>query len=124
MRMVQMVVTNEVIPKIVSVVNAENQPLSTEQKDHLEICFQFLEEQLGAGDYFGDDRLNLADIVAGSTVLLFSRLGISLQPYKSLLRWKARVMERPAGSRPTLAIMAYSSGSGGYSFRSSGVSAV
>ena len=95
MRMVQMVVTNEVITKIGSVVNAENQPLSTEQKDHLETCFRFLEEQLGEGNYFGGDHLNLADIVAGSTVPLFSRLGLSLQPYGSLLRWQARIIERP-----------------------------
>lgn len=104
MRMVQMVVTNELITQLVSVVNAENQPLSVEKKDHLETCFQFLEEQLGEGDYFGGDGtaslgencLNLADILAGSTVPLFSRLGISLQPYKALSRWQARIMERPS----------------------------
>ena len=96
MRMVQMVVTNEVITQLVSVVNAENQPLSTEQKDHIETCFRFLEEQLGEANYFGGDHLNLADIVAGSTVPLFSRLGISLQPYKSLSRWQARLMARPS----------------------------
>ncbi len=96
MRMVQMVVTNEVITQLVAIVNAENQPLSTEKKDHLETCFRFLDEQLGEGDYFGGDRLNLADIITGSTVPLFSRLGISLQPYESLSRWQARIMERPS----------------------------
>ncbi len=103
MRMVQMVVTNEVITQLVSVVNAENQPLPSEKKDHLETCFRFLEEQLGEGDYFGSDgaaspgenRLNLADIITGSTVPLFSRLGISLQPYKALSRWQTRITERP-----------------------------
>ncbi|MGI8936090.1 MAG: glutathione S-transferase family protein [Phormidesmis sp.] len=94
MRMVQMVVTNEVITQLVAIVNAENQSLSTEKKDHLETCFRFLDEQLGEGDYFGGDRLNLADIITGSTVPLFSRLGISLQTYESLSRWQARIMER------------------------------
>ncbi|WP_121970425.1 glutathione S-transferase family protein [Leptolyngbya sp. BC1307] len=96
MRMVQMVVTNEVITQLVAIVNAENQSLSTEKKDHLETCFRFLDEQLGEGDYFGGDRLNLADIITGSTVPLFSRLGISLQTYESLSRWQARIMERPS----------------------------
>lgn len=104
MRMVQMMVTNEVITQLVSVVDAENQPLTPAKKDHLETCFRFLEEQLGEGDYFGGDgaaspgenRLNLADILAGSTIPLFSRLGISLQPYESLSRWQARIMERPS----------------------------
>ncbi|MGB3292508.1 MAG: glutathione S-transferase family protein [Phormidesmis sp.] len=96
MRMVQMVVTNEVIIHIVSVVNAENQLLTREKKDHLETCFQFLEEQLGEKDYFGGDRLNLADIVTGSTVPIFSRLGISLQSYEALSRWQSRIVERPA----------------------------
>ncbi|CAN5627898.1 glutathione S-transferase family protein [soil metagenome] len=95
MRMVQMVVTNEVITQLVAVVNAENQPLTPEKKDYLETCFRFLEEQL-AGDYFGGDRLNLADIITGSTVPLFNRLGISLQPYESLSRWQARIIERPS----------------------------
>ncbi len=104
MRMVQMVVTNELVPKLVAVANAEHQPLSVEVNRHLETCFQFLEEQLGDGDYFGDDgaasakenRLNLADILTGATVPLFSRLGLSLQPYKSLCRWQSRISERPA----------------------------
>ncbi len=96
MRMVQMVVTNEVITQLVAVVNAENQPLSIAKKEHLETCFRFLEEQLGEEEYFGGDRLNLADILAGSTVPLFSRLGISLQPYESLFRWQVRITERPS----------------------------
>lgn len=95
MRMVQMVVTNELITQIISVVNAENQPLSPEKKDYLETCFQFLEEQLAEGDYFGGDRPNLADIVTGSTVPLFSRLGISLQPYEALSHWQNRITDRP-----------------------------
>lgn len=96
MRMVQMVVTNEMLTQLVSVVNAENQPLTPEKKDHLETCFRFLNEQLGEADYFGGDRLNLADIVTGSTVPIFSRLGISLQSYEALSRWQSRIVERPA----------------------------
>lgn len=96
MRMVQMVVTNELMPQLMSVANAEHQPLSEAKARHLETCFQFLEKQLGAKEYFGGDRLSLADIVAGATAPLFDRLGISLQPYSSLHRWHTRILERPA----------------------------
>lgn len=96
MRMVQLMITNELLPKLVSVVNAEHSPLSEENVRHLEVCFQFLEQQLGDRTYFGGDSINLADVVAGATVPLFCRLGISLEPYVSLRAWQSRLMERPA----------------------------
>lgn len=96
MRMVQLVVTNELLPKLVAVVNAEHQPLSEKTLAHLETCFQFLEQQLSDQVYFGGEMLNLADIVAGSTVPLFSRLGVSLQSYPSLQSWQSRILDRPA----------------------------
>ena len=97
MRMIQMVVTNEMLPKLVKfVIATEEQPLSQEVADHLQTCLQFLEQQLGEGDFFGGDRLNLADIVAGSTVPLFNRIGLSLQPYGALNRWNARITARSA----------------------------
>lgn len=97
MRMVQMVTTNELLPKLVAVVIAsEEQPLSQEITGHLESCLRFLDQALGDGDYFGGDRLNLADIVAGATVPLFSRLGLSLQAYESLQQWQSRIMARSA----------------------------
>lgn len=96
MCMLQLMVTNELLPKLVAVVNAEHQPLSEKTLAHLETCFQFLASQLRDQAYFGGELLNLADIVAGSTVPLFSRLGVSLQPYPSLQRWQSRVLERPA----------------------------
>ena len=96
MRMLQLMVTNELLPKLVSVVNAEHQPLSEKALAHLETCFRFLEDQLRDQAYFGGELLNLADIVAGSTVPLFSQLGVSLQPYPSLQRWQSLILKRPA----------------------------
>lgn len=96
MRVVQLVVTNELLPKLARVVNAEHQPMSEKTTAHLETCFSFLEQQLTGKDYFGGDTLNLADIVAGSTVPLFHRLGLSLEPYPSLSRWRSRICARPA----------------------------
>lgn len=96
MKMVQMVVTNELLPKLVAVANAEHQPVTEAVNQHLATCFQFLEQQLGNQAYFGGDRINLADIVAGSTVPLFYRLGVSLQPYLLLQRWHALIIQRSA----------------------------
>ena len=97
MRMVQMVATNELLPKLVKfVVASEEHPLSEEVAAHLETCLQFLNGQLGNGDYLGGDRLNLADIIAGSTVPLFARLGLSLQDYSVLQQWHDRIVARPA----------------------------
>ncbi len=95
MKMVQMVVANELLPKLVAVANAEHQPVSEAVNQHIATCLQFLERQLGEQTYFGGDHINLADIVAGSTVPLFYRLGISLQPYTLLQRWHALIIQRP-----------------------------
>ncbi|MGB3298956.1 MAG: glutathione S-transferase family protein [Phormidesmis sp.] len=97
MRMVQMVVTNELLPKLVAVVIAdEENPLPEKTTDHLEICLRFLTKQLGDKDYFGGDALNLADAVAGATVPLFNRLGVSLRAYESLQQWQDRITSRSA----------------------------
>lgn len=97
MRMVQMVVTNELLPKLVSVaVASEAQPISEEKASHIETCLQFLEQQIGEKDYFGGAAINLADVVAGSTVPLFNRLGVSLQEYPMLKAWNDRVSDRSA----------------------------
>jgi glutathione S-transferase len=96
MRMVQMVSTNELLPKLVAVVAADEQPLPLDIVSHLEVCLGYLNRQLGEQAYFGGDRLNLADVVAGSTVPLFSRLGVSLQPYAALDGWCDRLAKRSA----------------------------
>ena len=97
MRMVQMVATNELLPKLVSVtVASKEQPLPEDKADHIATCLQFLEQQLGKKDYFGGAVINLADVVAGSTVPLFNRLGISLRPYPFLEQWNSRITDRSA----------------------------
>lgn len=97
MRMVQMVTTNELLPNLVSVAVAiEAQPLSEDKAKHIATCLQFLAQQLGEKEYFGGAELNLADVVAGSTIPLFHRLGISLQAYPALEQWNLRVADRSA----------------------------
>ncbi|MEM9089327.1 MAG: glutathione S-transferase family protein [Cyanobacteria bacterium P01_F01_bin.53] len=99
MRMVQLVTTNELLPKLVSVANAEHRLLDESRLAHLETCFQFLEQQLGTHNFFGEESLDLADIVVGSTLPLFNRLGIPLEDYPLLLRWQERILEREAWVR-------------------------
>jgi glutathione S-transferase len=96
MRMVQMVVVNELMPNFLSVINAAEQPISADGQQRLATVWQFLEEELQDHHYWGGDRLNLADIVAGVTVPLFHRLGVSLADYPRLDAWRQRIASRPA----------------------------
>lgn len=96
MRMVQMVTTNEVMPKLPLVANAEVQPLTTEQETDLNTGLGFLEAQLAQNNYFGGDTLNLADIVVGATVPLLFRLGVAADPYPRLQAWQEKLSTREA----------------------------
>jgi len=96
MRMVQMVTTNEVMPKLPIVANAEIQQLTEKSQSELNTGLQFLEEQLGNQNYFGGDTINLADIVVGATVPLLFRLGISSENYPSLKKWREQLFTREA----------------------------
>lgn len=96
MRMVQMVTTNELMPKLPPVANVEIQPLTDKLRNELSTGLQFLEDQLGNNNYFGGDNLNLADIVVGATVPLLFRLGIASEPYPHLQQWQERLFTREA----------------------------
>ncbi|MFB6277370.1 MAG: glutathione S-transferase family protein [Halothece sp.] len=96
MRMVQMVTTNELMPKLPSVANLEVQPLTDKLRNELTTGLQFLEDQLGEKNYFGGDHLNLADVVVGATVPLLFRLGIASEPYPRLKQWQERLFTRDA----------------------------
>ena len=104
MRMVQMVTMNELMPNFIPIINAVHQPISTAVQQRLTTAWQFLEDELQDQKYFGgvgvisppEDHLNLADVVAGATVPLFHRLGVSLADYPRLDAWRQRIEERPA----------------------------
>jgi glutathione S-transferase len=96
MRMVQMVIVNELMPNFWPVINASEQPISDDVHLRLATVWQFLEDQLQDNKYWGGDRLNLADIVAGVAVPLFHRLGVSLADYPCLDAWRQRIENRPA----------------------------
>ncbi|NES84052.1 MAG: glutathione S-transferase family protein [Moorea sp. SIO2B7] len=96
MKMIQMVTTNELIPKLPLVANAAVKPLTSEVIEQINTVFQFLSNELDDHSYFGGDTLNLADIVTGATIPLFCRLGISLESYSNLESWHQRIIIREA----------------------------
>ncbi|MEM8503922.1 MAG: glutathione S-transferase family protein [Cyanobacteria bacterium P01_D01_bin.1] len=97
MRMVQMTVMNELSPKLVLFLAAtESSPLDRKTVEHLETCLRFLQQTLGNTAYFGGNHINLADVIAGATVSLYARLGLSLEPYPLLECWHSRIIKRPA----------------------------
>lgn len=97
MRMVQMVIANELVPKLPQLVLLETQSSPEEaMQRHIDTVLRFLAEQLGHADYFGGTTLSLADITAGAALPLTVRLGLSLQDYPTLATWCDRIVSRPA----------------------------
>lgn len=100
MRMVQMVVANEFVPKLPAIL-AANASEEADDSDRalmrrIDTVLQFLSEQLGQLEYFGGDRISLADITVGAALPLTTRLGLSLKEYPTLAAWCDRVMARSA----------------------------
>ncbi len=104
MRMVQMITMNELMPNFIPIINAAHQPIPDSVQQRLATAWQFLENELQDQKYFGsvgvpsppENCLNLGDIVAGATVPLFHRLGVSLADYPRLDAWRQRIEARPA----------------------------
>lgn len=100
-RMVQMVVTNEMMTQIPRVVAAKlaSDPGTAAFETAIapvKIGLQFLADHLDERPFFGSGSLTVADIVAGTAVGLLNRLGVSLTPYPVLGDWYARLEKRPA----------------------------
>ncbi len=93
MRMVQMVTVNELVTRIPHLAVA---PQPESWAEPLAPALTFLTAQLGQKDYFGENSLSLADIVAGATLPLMHRLGLPLENYPGLDQWRMRLMARPA----------------------------
>ena len=96
MKMIELVTTNELLPILPSLITQQSTQLSKNAQQRLDNVLNFFEEHLRDQKYFGGDRLNLADIVAGSAVLLMMRLGLTLDDYPALKAWGDRLANRPA----------------------------
>ncbi|NET60781.1 MAG: glutathione S-transferase family protein [Symploca sp. SIO2E6] len=97
MRMVQMVITNELTTKLRALLIASDDPESDRKTfKQITTAFDFLTEQLGDSAYFGGDDLSLADITAGALLPLQVRLGVKLHKHPAIAAWYERIMAREA----------------------------
>lgn len=94
-RMVQMVSSNELLPKMISLIyESEDSPKFLQAKEHIDKVLKFLTECLGNSSYFGGEKLTLADIIAGTDISLLPKLGVTLSHYPKLNNWYERLMLR------------------------------
>jgi len=97
MRMVQMVTTNELTPKLPALTLASESPDPDEETmQHIVRVFDFLTGELGDADYFGGETLSLADVTAGALFPLLCRLGVSLKGHRAIAAWYNRITTRQA----------------------------
>jgi glutathione S-transferase len=95
-RMTQMLIANELFPKLVVLIyENENSPQILKAKQHIYKVLQFLSDLLGDSTFFGCEQLTLADIVAGTVVPLLPKLGVNLSDYPTIDNWCDRLMQRP-----------------------------
>lgn len=102
-RMVQMVTTNELLPKVISLIyESEDSPKFLQAKEHIDKILKFFTECLGNSSYFGSEQLTLADIVAGTDMSFLPMLGVKLSHYPKLNDWFERLMQREAWQKTEL----------------------
>jgi glutathione S-transferase len=95
MRMVQMIILNELMSVFPALMESNGVlPPEHPKAKILTTALEFLQEQLGEGHYFGGDRLNLADCVAGITLPLWRRIGVEFAAYPRLEEWMERLYTR------------------------------
>jgi glutathione S-transferase len=107
-RMVQMVSTNELLPKVISLIfNSEDSEKYVQAKDNLAVVLQFFDTTLGNDDYFGGEQLSLADIVVGTDISLLPKIGFTLKDYPQLYNWFERLMQRKVWQQTELSTEDY-----------------
>lgn len=99
-RMVQLVVLNELLPAMIRLLIYDKS--STEESTELQYAqlragntLAFLEDLLDQSTYFAGEQLTLAEIVAGTLIYRLPDLGIALAPYPRLMGWSERLIQRP-----------------------------
>ena len=102
-RMVQMVSTNEFVPKVMPLI-LENQDSQKfiEAKEHVEKVLEFFADNLKQNSYFGGDNLSLADIIVGTDISFLPLLGIDFSKYPNLNNWFQHLMQRPSWQKTEL----------------------
>ncbi len=95
-KMLQMANINELSPKIMEFLNAEQTPVPESTFAHIGTVLAFFKAQLGENPFFGGASLSLADIVLGITLSMLHRLGLSLEGYPAIEDWRSRISARPS----------------------------
>lgn len=104
-RMVQMVITNELLPKIIILMfEKKDSAKYTQANEHIDKVLGFLSGCLGNGAYYAGEQFTLADIVAGTDLSLLLKLGISLSNYPNLQDWFERLMQREVWQQTELSV--------------------
>jgi glutathione S-transferase len=107
-RMVQMVSTNELLPKAISLIfESEDSEKYVQTKENLAVVLQFLDTTLGNSDYFGGKQLSLADVVVGTDISLLPKAGFTLKNYPQLHNWFERLMQRKVWQQTELSTEDY-----------------
>lgn len=102
-RMVQMVSTNEFVPKVLPLILEDrDSPKFIEAKQDVEKILEFFAENLKNNSYFGGDNLSLADIIAGTDISFLPYLGIDFSNYPNLNNWFERLTQRPSWQKTEL----------------------
>lgn len=107
-RMVQMVSTNELLPKVISLIfDSEDSEKYVQAKENLAIVLRFLDATLGSNDYFGGEQFSLADIVVGTDISLLPKIEFSFKDYPQLHNWFERLMQRKVWQQTELSTEDY-----------------
>jgi glutathione S-transferase len=94
LKMLQMVAINELSPKIMKFLNAEQTPVPESTFEHIDTVLAFFTQQLGESPFFGGEFFSIADIIIGTTLSMLHRLGLSLKGYPAIEDWQSRISVR------------------------------
>ena len=102
-RMLQMVSTNEFVPKVLPLILEDRDSAKfIEAKQQVEKILKFFAENLKDNSYFGGDNLSLADIIAGTDISFLPYLGIDFSRYPNLNNWFERLTQRESWQKTEL----------------------
>jgi len=94
-RMVQMVIIHELATQVLPLIcETEDSPKLIKVKRKIDRVLNFLSELMGEDDFFGGKQLSLADIIAGNSAILLSKLEFDFSNYANLNQWCDRLMQR------------------------------
>lgn len=93
-RMVQSIVTNELLPAAGGLIAYQQ----AEEKEYAGAriinVLNFFEQLLGENNYFAGDQISIAEIFAGVLIPDLPKVGVSLENYPKLNQWSQSLLQR------------------------------